>query len=185
MIKLKSLLELANPPAEQNVAAQPPAKSAAAVQTAPPAQSAAKPAAPDQTELGPDEYSPAFDFNEFETKLAQSTESAKNAFQEKLMSRVGGKKVLIRASKGYGQPKKDYTINVTGVSIDFYYERYVVIFKDEKDKEYFLETGMKVKILGPAEIKTNKNAKTSTPAPKAVPAPVPAEKAPNTATQEL
>jgi hypothetical protein len=175
MFKLKALLEageeqVANPQAPQ---AQP------AAQPAPPAQPAAQPAGQDSS----NEYSPAFDFNDFETKLAQATETAKNNFQEKLMQKVGGKKVLIRASKGYGQPKKDYTINVTGVSIDFYYERYVVIFKDEKEKEYFLETGMKIKILGQADTKTNKAAKVPTPAQKLTPAPV--EKTPNTATQGI
>jgi hypothetical protein len=163
MIKLKRLLEAdsapVNPQGQQPSAAQP---------QAPASQSS--------------EYSPAFDFNDFENKLAQATEAAKNNFQEKLMQKVGGKKVLIRASKGYGQPKKDYTIDVAGVSIDYYYERYVIIFKDEKEKEYFLDTGMKIKILGAAEIKQPKNKVGSTAKPTPAPAPEPM---PNVSTQGI
>lgn len=162
MIKLKPLLEVGEQPAQP--------------QQAQPA--APQPAGQDANS----EFSPAFDFNDFETKLAQATETAKNNFQTKLMQKVGGKQVKIRASKGYGQPKKDYTINVSGVSIDFYYERYVVIFKDEKEKEYFLETGMKIKILGPAQVKDTKSTK-PTPTPKlAVTQPEPV---PNTVTQGI
>ena len=81
------------------------------------------------------------------------------------MGIVGNKKVFLRGSKGYGQPIKDYTINVKSVSIDFYYERYVVVFKDEDDKEYFLEPGYKIKILGQAQIvpKTQKRKKKEQP----------------------
>lgn len=98
------------------------------------------------------EVNVGLDFTNFERTIAAFTENAKNAFQQKLMTLVGSKKVFLRGSKGYGQPIKDYTINVKGVSIDFYYERYVVVFKDENDKEYFLEPGYKIKILGQAQI---------------------------------
>ena len=97
------------------------------------------------------EYNVGSDFSTFEKTIASYTENAKNTFQAKLTGLVGNKKVLIRGSKGYGQPIKDYTVNVKSVSIDFYYDRYVVIFKDDKDKEYFLAPDAKVKILGPAE----------------------------------
>ena len=173
MIKLKSLLFEADDQSGVTAAGAQPQ----------PVQAPPQPPA----EGNPNEYSPTVDFSEFEKTLAQTTETAKNNFQNKLMSVVGNKKVLIRASKGYGQPKKDYTINVTGVSIDFYYERYVVIFKDEKEKEYFLETGMTIKVLGPAEIKTHKSdkstGKSAQPAAPQVAPPV--EKAPNVVTQGI
>jgi len=98
------------------------------------------------------EFNVGLDFTNFERTIAAFTENSKNAFQQKLMSVVGNKKVFLRGSKGYGQPIKDYTINVKSVSIDFYYERYVVVFKDEDDKEYFLEPGYKIKLLGQAQI---------------------------------
>jgi len=170
MIKLKSLLSEAEAPA-----ATPPAA---------PAEPAAAPTTPQPA--GQDsstEYSPSFDVTDFEKRIAQSTETAKNNLQDKLMQKIGGKKVLIRASKGYGQPKKDYTINVTGVSIDFYYERYVVILKDEKDKEFFLETGMKIKILGAADV--SKSKKSPTQKPTTAPTVAPVEKTPNTVTQGI
>jgi len=111
------------------------------------------------------EFNVGLDFTNFERTIAAFTENAKNAFQQKLMGLVGNKKVFLRGSKGYGQPVKDYTINVKSVSIDFYYERYVVVFKDENDKEYFLEPGYKIKILGQAQIvpKTQKRKKKEQP----------------------
>lgn len=111
------------------------------------------------------EFNVGLDFTNFERTIAAFTENAKNAFQQKLMALVGNKKVFLRGSKGYGQPVKDYTINVKSVSIDFYYERYVVVFKDENDKEYFLEPGYKIKILGQAQIvpKTQKRKKKEQP----------------------
>lgn len=107
------------------------------------------------------ELNVGLDFTNFERTIASFTENAKNQFQQKLMNLVGNKQVFLRGSKGYGQPIKDYTINVKNISIDFYYDRYVVVFKDEDDKEYFLEPGYKIKILGPAQIipKTRKKKK--------------------------
>lgn len=105
------------------------------------------------------EFNVGVDFTNFERTIAAYTENAKNQFQTKLLNLVGNKKVFLRGSKGYGQPIKDYTINVKSVSIDFYYERYVVVFKDENDKEYFLEPGYKIKILGNAQMSVKKPKK--------------------------
>lgn len=115
------------------------------------------------------EFNVGLDFTNFERTIAAFTENAKNAFQQKLMSLVGNKKVFLRGSKGYGQPIKDYTINVKSVSIDFYYERYVVVFKDENDKEYFLEPGYKIKILGQAQIVPKKLKKKKAEQPPVAP----------------
>jgi hypothetical protein len=177
MLKLKILLEADEKPIAQ------PAVAPAAPAEKQPAQAPTEPAAQGAST----EYSPAFDFNDFETKLAQATESAKNNFQEKLMSKVGGKQVLVRASKGQpGQPLKDYTIDVTSVSVDYYYDRYVVILKDEKEKEYFLNTMMKIKVLGPGETAGNKAPKAATaPAAPSAPAQPAPEQTPNTATQGI
>jgi hypothetical protein len=170
MIRLKSLMEVEGQPAEE----QPGAVPAQQPPVAPPASGQPSSA----------EYSPGFDFNEFESKLAQATEAAKTNFQNKLLQKVNGKKVIIRASKGQpGQPLKDYTINVSGVSVDYYYDKYAVIFKDEKDKEYFLNTMMKIKIVGAAEVSAEKTKKPVTQAPPVPVAPV--DKVPNTATQGI
>jgi hypothetical protein len=67
------------------------------------------------------------DFSSFDTKLKSSTESLKNNLQKTIQDKILGKKIVVRASKGYKQPETDYTINVTGVAIDYYYDRYVII----------------------------------------------------------
>jgi len=87
-----------------------------------------------------------------------------------LNSRVLNKKVSIQASKGYGQPVRDYEISVTSTSLDYFYDRYVVILRDEDDKEYFLKPGFKITILGQGEalkIKVPKEPKTAEPGTKA------------------
>ncbi len=133
-----------------------------------------------QPRTGGQEYNIGSDFSQFEKTIAASTENSKNAFVTKLYSMVGNKKVLFRGSKGYRQPEKDYIINVKTVSVDFYYERYVVVFKDDKDKDYFLKPGFKIKILGKADPKpiTKKKKKSVSPnqplvqyPPKTPPAP--------------
>lgn len=63
---------------------------------------------------------------------------------------------MVRASKGYKQPETDYTINVTGVAIDYYYDRYVIIIigrEENKQKvaKFFIKPGFKLKILGNAD----------------------------------
>lgn len=148
-ISLKRLIELGN---QDNEAPKPQAPSAYNPIVA-------------QQPTGGQEFNVGLDFTNFERTIASFTENSKNAFQQKLMGIVGNKMVFLRGSKGYGQPVKDYTINIKSVSIDFYYERYVVVFKDENDKEYFLEPGYKIKILGPAQIvpKTPKRKKKQQP----------------------
>ena len=116
------------------------------------------------------EINVAADFTNFERTIASYTENAKNTFQAKLLSLTGNKQIFIRGSKGYGQPIKDYTINVKNVSIDFYYDRYVIVFKDDNDKEYFLEPGYKVKVLGPA-VATQKRANNKKKKPAVLGAP--------------
>jgi len=173
MIKLKSLLCEAD---EQQPAAQP---QQAAAQSPQPTQQDVQSSGQDSS----NEYSPSFDVTDFERKIATSTETAKNNLQEKLLSKLNGKKVMIRASKGQpAQPKKDITINVSGVSIDYYYDKYVVVLKDEKEKEYFLDTSMKIKILGTADVKSKSNKTMSSPVKTTV---APVEKTPNTATQGI
>lgn len=94
------------------------------------------------------------DFDLFKKTLNSATESAKLKFEKSLRRRVVGKSVLIRASKGYKQPVKDYTIKkVTSVNINDFYDDWVVVLKNEFNKEYFLTAGYKIKILGAAVAK--------------------------------
>ena len=93
------------------------------------------------------------DFTSFDAKLKNSTEQLKTQLQKTIQDRLLGKKVVIRASKGYKQPEADYTVNVTGIEIDYYYDRYVIVVvgrEENKQKvtKFFLKPGFKIKILG-------------------------------------
>lgn len=105
----------------------------------------------------PNLYDAKFDLNDFETRVSQSTLQNKGNFQNKILSKIGNKQIQLRASKGYGQPEKDYIVNVSGVSIDFYYEKYVIIIKGreqgkQKESEYFVKPPYQIKILGNAVV---------------------------------
>lgn len=96
------------------------------------------------------------DFTAFDQKLKNSTESLKVNLQKNIQDKILGKKIVVRASKGFKQPEADYTINVTGVSIDYYYDRYVIIIigrEENKQKmaKFFIKPGFKIKILGNAD----------------------------------
>lgn len=96
------------------------------------------------------------DFTAFDTKLKNSTEVLKNNLQKTIQDKILGKKIVVRASKGYKQPETDYTINVTGVAIDYYYDRYVIIIigrEENKQKvaKFFIKPGFKIKVLGSSD----------------------------------
>jgi hypothetical protein len=89
------------------------------------------------------------DFDTFKTTLNSTTESAKTKFEKSLSGKILNKSVIVRASKGYKQPVKDYTIKrVTHVNINDFYDDWVVVLKNEFNKEYFLTAGYKIKIVG-------------------------------------
>lgn len=116
------------------------------------------------------DYNVSAEFSDFEAKIARTTAESKAAFLQNLNNRVLGKKVSIQASKGYGQPVRDYEISVTSTSLDYFYDRYVVILRDEDDKEYFLKPGFKITILGqgePLKVEKPKEPKTAEPGTKA------------------
>jgi len=96
------------------------------------------------------------DFTKFDKSLKNSTEQIKVNLQKTIQDKILGKKIVVRASKGYKQPESDYTINVTGVSIDYYYDRYVIVIigrEEQKQKlaKFFIKPGYKIKILGVAD----------------------------------
>ena len=113
---------------------------------------------------------PKSEFSDFEAKIARTTAESKASFLRNLNNRVFGKKVSIQASKGYGQPVRDYEISVTSTSLDYFYDRYVVILRDDDDKEYFLKPGFKITILGqgePLKVEKPKEPKSAEPGTKA------------------
>lgn len=88
------------------------------------------------------------DFDLFKNTLNSTTEQAKSRFEKALSSKILNKSVLVRASRGYKQPVKDYTISrVTGVNINDFYDDWVVVLKNENNKEHFLTAGYKIKIV--------------------------------------
>lgn len=89
------------------------------------------------------------DFDAFKNTINATTESAKKRFEKSLSSKVLNKQVMVRASKGYKQPVKDYTIDrVTAVTINDFYDDWVVVLKNEFNKEFFLTSGYKIKVMG-------------------------------------
>ena len=111
----------------------------------------------EQGQQDPNLYDVKPELTDFESRVSQSTLQNKGEFQNKILSKIGNKQVQLRASKGYGQPEKDYLVNVSGVSIDFYYEKYVIIVKGreqgkQKESEYFVKAPYQIKILGNAVV---------------------------------
>jgi hypothetical protein len=91
------------------------------------------------------------EFDIFKNTINSATESAKLRFEKALSGKVLNKPVLVRASKGYKQPIKDYEIKrVTKVDINDFYDDWVVVFKNEFNKEFFLTPGYKIKVMGAA-----------------------------------
>lgn len=130
----------------------------------------------DQGQQDPNLYDAKLDLSDFESRVSQSTLQNKSSFQNKILSKIGNKQIQLRASKGYGQPEKDYIVNVSGVSIDFYYEKYVIIVKGreqgkQKESEYFIKAPYQIKIIGNAVV-TPSVKKKQQQAPAAPVAPV-------------
>lgn len=99
------------------------------------------------------------DFRNFQKTLDGTTEQVKEKFEKTINSQLQGKRIRARASRGYKQFEKDYEFEVSRITIDDYYDNFVVVAHDEsndkKAKEYFLKPGSKIQIIGPG---------TSTPA---------------------
>ena len=153
-IKLRNLLNLT----EQ--APQPPAMSPAAPVPAPvappqgmnaglPEQPTPETPAPETSPEpeDPSEYDFTRDFRAFEDKKNKAEAEAKKILLDKMNKRLLNKTIVANSSRGYGQPKTDYTIeNVKKISVEFWYKDYVVIATDANDKKYFLTPGINIKI---------------------------------------
>jgi len=95
----------------------------------------------------PGEYDWTKDFRAFEDAKNKAEAQAKKKLLDKMNKSLIGKKVTTNASRGYGQPKTDHTIdNVKKVNVEFWYKEWVVILQDENDKKYFLTPGVNIKI---------------------------------------
>jgi hypothetical protein len=123
----------------------------------------------------PGEYDFTKDFRAFEDKKNKAETEAKKVLLNKMNERLLNKTIVANASRGYGQPKTDYTIKaVKKVSVEFWYKDYVVIVSDENDKKYFLTPGINIKIESEGEGEGGG----SEPAPGGEQPPVPGQEQP-------
>lgn len=147
MIKLKELLNVTEQAPQPPQSAPVPAQSQPT--SAPMAPEPAPTASPDTAPSpeDPSEYDFTRDFRAFEDTKNKAEAAAKKKLLDKMNKMMLGKKVVANASRGYGQPKTDYTIeNVKKVSVEFWYKDWVVIVSDENDKKFFLTPGINIKI---------------------------------------
>lgn len=124
------------------------------------------------------------DFSAFRRMIDGADEQLKQQYEKAIGSKLIGKRVRARASRGYKQYVKDYEFDVTRVTLDDYYDNFVVVAYDNttpKPKEYFLKTGFKVQIIGPAtgQPSPQKGGKPQQPPPG--PAPVQPQRNPDQA----
>ena len=93
------------------------------------------------------------DFANFRRTIDGTSDQIKQKFEQAIGKSLVGKRIKARASRGYKQYVKDYEFDVMKVTLDDYYDNYVVVAHDNttpKAKEYFLKPGFKIQILGPA-----------------------------------
>jgi hypothetical protein len=112
------------------------------------------------------------DFSTFRRAIDGSFEQVKAAFEKSIGAKLIGKKIRARASRGYKQYVKDYEFNVSRITLDDYYDNYCVVAHDEssqKAREYFLNPGFKITILGPADSNRPQPQTPMTPAPQDAP----------------
>jgi len=192
-ISLKKLIFEAEGDVPPQKGTQPPTQAPAAAPKAPapaqklpaPAPAAEKqPTAPSDGEGDSSTFNVKFDLDDFETKVSNSTEQAKNNFQNKILQKISNKQVrLVRAAKGFGQPEREYVVNVADVKIEFWYQKYVVVItgreqNKQKESDFHLTAPYIIKIVGQAQ--PSKSKKQTQPA-----APKPVQPPQNTATKGL
>jgi molybdopterin converting factor small subunit len=128
------------------------------------------------------------DFSNFHRYIEGADSQITQQFEQQIGSKLVGKRIRARASRGYKQYVKDYEFDVTKVTLEDYYDNYVVVAYDNttpKPKEYFLKTGFKVQIIGPATGQPSPQ-KGGKPEEKPTPSPTPVQpsKNPNVAQSQ-
>jgi len=91
------------------------------------------------------------DFGNFQQAVDGTTEQVKQKFEAAINAQLKGKRVRARSSRGYKQYEKDYEFDVSDMSIDDYYDNFVVVAHDRsqrKPREYFLKPRAKIQIVG-------------------------------------
>ena len=98
-------------------------------------------------------YDVGKDFSNFRRMIDGADQQIRQQYEKSISAKLVGKRVRARASRGYKQYVKEYEFDVTKISLDDYYDNFVIVAYDSttpKAKEYFLKPGFKVQILGPA-----------------------------------
>lgn len=107
----------------------------------------------EQIGAGGQVYDLSKDFSSFRRTIDAADQEIMNRFEQSIKNKLIGKRIIAKASRGYKQYVKSYEFDVSNVSIENYYDNYVVIAYDNttpKPKEYFLKPTFRVTILGPA-----------------------------------
>lgn len=93
------------------------------------------------------------DFASFTRMINSADEKISQQYEKQISQKLVGKRIRARASRGYKQYVKDYEFDVTKVTLEDYYDNFVIVAHDNatpKPKEYFLKPGFKIQILGSA-----------------------------------
>ena len=111
-------------------------------------------------------YDVGKDFINFEKTIEREEESASKSLESSVKSKLGSKKVLARSSKGsVGQTEQDYEINVKDVGVTYMGDKHYIVLTGYDDKDYYLNTTFKVRVLGQAETKDKKQTPTQSGRP--------------------
>jgi hypothetical protein len=138
MIRLSRLINLREQQSPQPTAADPQAD----------ARPSSEPEAGQGEEAG-GIYDFTKDFRKYQDTVNKGKAEAKKQFLNGIKEKLVGKTIQANASRGYGQPKSDYTIHdIKDVKVDFYYKEDVVVVTDKNDKKYFLTPGVDIKLQG-------------------------------------
>jgi len=122
--------------------------------------------------LQPRTFDIASGFTNFQADLAKIVTGYETLFNESLV----GKEVTIRASKGFGQIKKDYKIVPSSVTLSLVKDEYQLVVKDKQQKDYYLDTTFKIVISGKDSQQTEKPVVPTDTKPVQPVAPAPAQK---------
>src|ERR1035437_3143126 len=93
------------------------------------------------------------DFSAFRRMIDGADQQVRQQYEKQISTKLVGKRIRAWASRGYKQFVKNYEFDVTRITLDDYYDNFVVVAYDNttpKPKEYFLKPGFKVQILGPS-----------------------------------
>ena len=113
-------------------------------------------------DLGPD-------FASFQRTVDGTTDQIKKKFEDSINGKLKGKRIRARAARQYHNFEKDYEFDVSRISVEDYYDNFVVVAHDEsgrKPKEYFLRPGAKIQVIGLASGHPMPTSTPSDPSPQ-------------------